>query len=66
MITAHPKQLKPKVSMAPVKCHCGIVLGWTDGTIFVVGTVSFSKVVTGKCAGCGNHKTWRPEKVKAA
>lgn len=64
--TTHPqptKQLKVRTSMTAVKCGCGLVLGWTDGTIFVVAGISFSMVVTGKCAGCGCHKTWRPRKA---
>jgi hypothetical protein len=64
--TTTQKTINPKSSMAAVKCGCGIVLGWTDGVVFVVGVVSFSKLVTGTCAGCGSRKTWRPCKPDRA
>jgi hypothetical protein len=67
MMTAQsPKQLEPTSKMAPFKCGCGLVLGWTDGKMLAVGGVSFSKLVTCQCAGCGKHKTWRPCKPEKA
>jgi hypothetical protein len=57
---------KPAAQMQAFKCSCGLVLGWTDGKLLAVGGVSFEKVVTGKCAGCGKCRTWRPCKVERA
>lgn len=66
--TQQTTTIKPKSTnqMQAVKCGCGILLGWTDGILFAVGYVSFSRVVTCKCAGCGKCRTWRPGPVEAA
>jgi hypothetical protein len=68
MTMQHQQTAKPKTNapMQAFKCRCGIVLGWTDGKILAVGGVSFEKVVTGKCAGCGKCNRWTPAKVSRA
>ena len=65
MMTNNTLAKMNKPMMTAFKCKCGIVLGWTDGVTLAVGHVSFCKVVTGRCAGCGKCRTWRPVKATA-